>query len=175
MKEEATRLADFSPAALPPGLADRLLSAMQGVVAEEASYAEEERQLRRLSPAPLDAPRETRLLGAMHAAAKRLLHSGVSYVRRWAAAAAALVLLLGGGAALLLSNSAEADDSPGLASRSVIQAKVASSVQWRDSHTAVRHCDVTYEDAFVLDDGDNATITVRVPNRTTIVLEDEVI
>ncbi len=161
-----------APAALSPALSERLLAAMLEAAADPDSDDALEQRLRRLRPAPLGARYEQRLLLAIGRASGGKRRSG-SYVRRWAAAAA-LFVACASGATLFFSGSAEAA-SAGIASRSVVESKAGGAVQWQEGHTAVRHYEVLYEDSFVLDDGEESTITVRVPNRTQVLVEDEVI
>ncbi len=173
MNEEPDTRA-FSPAALRPELAARFLSAMQAASAEEAGD-ELEHRLRRLQPAPVGAARQQAWLGGMQrAASRRSVQRGWVHLYRWSAAAALFVLCTSGGV-LMMNSSAMATEPSGLACRSVMEAHKGGDVQWHDGQTALRSCEVLYEDSFVLDGDEGSTITVRVPVRTRVMIEEEVI
>ncbi len=173
--EQDMPLAMPAAAVLPEALTRRFLAAMQAASDECACGGEAERILRRLQPAPLTPAREKRLRTAMKGAAAPSSYSRVwRYVQRWGAAAAVFIIGVIG-VASFASGQAEARSASGIACRSVVESRVGGSVQWHEGQTAVRHCEVLYEDSFVLDDGEDSTITVRVPNRTRVLVEDEVI
>ena len=73
---------------------------------------------------------------------------------------------------LLPGNAVAEGDNQGLVSRNVIDARGTSRVEWRHGQAPVRHYEVVYEDAFVLD-ADDTTTVIRVPNRTDVEVEEE--
>lgn len=165
-----------TPAALPAELQARLLGAMQLAAAEERECREMEQLLRRLRPA--DVP--TRLAGKlgvqMYVEAQQSRGASLrrGYWRRGSAAAAAAVLLLmlGGGAFLVPGSAVAEDAEQGLVSRNVINSRSTDKVEWRRGEAPVRHYEVIYEDAFVLD-ADDTTTVIRVPNTTQVEVEEE--
>ncbi len=167
-----------SPSGLPPVLSERFLTAM--LAASQQPEAEDELvgRLRRLKPARLGARRESRLrrvLKTQQLQPERLLRYGWQHLCRWAGAAAVLALL---GTAVVLMMPAPAAASAevaGYAGRSIILSQAGDEVQWQDGQVPMRAYDVIYEDALIIEDEDNMSIEVRVPNRTTLLLEDEVI
>ena len=66
---------------------------------------------------------------------------------------------------------AEGNDQ-GLMRRNVINSRGIDKVEWRRGEAPVRHYEVTYEDAFVLD-ADDTTTVIRVPNTTEVEVEEE--
>ncbi len=174
MMNDEPHAASMPPAALRPELTERFLSAMQAASAAEAGD-ELERRLRRLRPAPVEAQREQAWLERMQVAAVRRSHGGAwSRLHRWGAAAALFVLCTSG-SVLIMNGSAQATVPSGLACRSVMESRAGETVEWHEGQTALRACDVLYEDSFVLDGEEDSTITVRVPVRTQVMIEDEVI
>lgn len=173
------RLTSACPAALPDALRTRLLGAMTEAAEEERRNRETEALLHRLSPAPLPPRVAGRAAVQMCLAAveERSHHRTADYSRklmwhRFAAAASLLLFALGGGSMLVLS-SASADTAQGLMSRSVLDTR-AESVEWQDG-APVRSYTVTYEDEFVMDADADMTVMVRVPSRTTVQVEEEIL
>lgn len=172
-------MAATRPAALPAALRERLLGAMTAAAEEERADRETEALLRRLSPAPL-SPRLSARLGVqmcLSAADVRSGHVTAGYQRRllWhRAAAAASVVLLGGIASLtLVTGNAAADTTQGLMSRCVLDS-CAQGVEWQNG-APVRNYVVTYEDEFVMDADDDMKVMVRVPNRTEVTVEEDIL
>ncbi len=164
----------MAPAALRSDLTGRFLSAMQHASAEEGED-ELELRLRRLRPAALGPVRSQEWLLSMQGALTCRYSRGAWYsLRRWGAAAALFVLCSAGGL-FMVNSSAWATVPSGLACRSVIDSRTGNAVHWQEGQTALRPCDVLYEDSFVLDGEENSTITVRVPVRTRVMIEEEVI
>ncbi len=163
------------PSPLRADLAERFLTAMQEASSAEGEE-ELERRLRRLRPAPVYAARHQAWSEGMRKAAayQRYRHSGRYRLHRWGAAAALFVLCASGGV-LMMNNRASATVVSGLVCRNIVETHTGDAVQWQDGHTALRSCDVLYEDSFVLDGEEDSTITVRVPVRTQVMIEDEVI
>ncbi len=175
MKDELPDTFPSSPAALRPELEARFLSAMREASAEECGD-ELERRLRRLRPAPVTAARERAWLQKMQAGVRRRLPIIGSWGRlyRWSAAAALFVLCTSG-SILMMNSSAMATVPAGLACRSLMESRTGDSVEWHEGQVALRSCDVLYEDSFILDGEEDSTITVRVPVRTQVLVEEEVI
>ncbi len=172
------KLNAVSPASLPPGLSGRFLTAMLAASRQPESEDELTRRLRRLKPARLGAQRESRLhrvLETRQLQPVHLLRYGWQHLCRWAGAAAVLALL--GTAAVLMipGNAAASVELSGYAGRSIIFSEAGDEVQWQDGQVPLRSYDVTYEDALIIEGEDNMSIEVRVPNRTTVMIEDEVI
>lgn len=173
------KLTAATPAALPDTLRARLLGAMTEAAEEERLNRETEDLLRRLSPAPLP-PRFTGRAGVrmcLAAADERSKHRTADYGRtlmwhRFAAAASLLLFAVGGAGVLTLSN-ASADTAQGLMSRSVLDTR-AESIEWQDG-APVRCYTVTYEDEFVMDADEDMTVMVRVPSRTKVQVEEEIL
>ncbi len=165
-----------TPAPLRPELAARFLSAMQAASAEEAGD-ELERCLRRLRPASVGDRRSSAWLERMRGAAvcRSSRHGGWAQFSRWSTAAALFVLCASGGVLMLNSSALATEPTGGLACRSVMEARTGGEVMWHEGQTALRSCDVLYEDSFVLDGDEGSTITVRVPVRTRVMIEEEVI
>lgn len=165
-----------TPAALPAELQARLLGAMQQASSEERECREMEQLLRRLRPADVPARLVGRLGVQMYVEAQQSRQSATrrrSY--RWrgsAAAAAALALMVGGGALLLPGSAVAEGDDQGLMSRNIINSRCTNKVEWRRGEAPVRHYEVIYEDAFVLDTDDTTTV-IRVPNTTEVEVEEE--
>ncbi len=164
-----------TPAALRPELAARFLSAMRAA-AEQEGEGELERRLRRLSPAPLAEAHEAAWLAHMQRAAapRRVSRRAWAVLYRWGSAAA-LVALCASGGFLMMNGSAAANEPAGLACRSLQEAHWGDTVQWSEGQGALRPCDVLYEDSFILDGDEGSTITVRVPVRTRVMVEEDVI
>lgn len=174
MEEISTDIATTKPAAMPAALQNRLLAAMQQAVDEEQDCREVEQMLRHLAPAPMPARLVGQLGVQMYVAAQQQKkpYARSSWKRGGVAAAAALVLCVTGGA-LLVPGRAEADsDTQGLVSRNIIDAQRTGRVDWRHGQPPVRHYEVIYEDAFVLD-ADDTTTVIRVPNKTEVEVEEE--
>ncbi len=167
----------MSPAALPPELGARFLEAMLAASHQDAD-AEMLARLRRLQPARLGARRQSRLARAMESdrpAPVHFLHHGRRYVCRWAGAAAVLALL-GSAVVFMMPGSAVAAATPsGYARRNIIESRTGNVVMWQDGQVPMRTSEVLYEDSLILEGEDNMSIEVRVPNRATVLIEDEVI
>ncbi len=162
------------PAPLRPELAERFLSAMQGAAAEQGGD-KLERHLRRLKPAPIGEGRQQVWFRAMSRGNNhRSYQTGWRSLYRWSAAAALFVLCTSG-SFLMMNGSASATMVSGLACRSVLESRAGDAVQWQEGQPALRSCEVLYEDSFVLDGEEESTITVRVPVRTQVMIEEEVI
>lgn len=175
ISEEDTRNS-VPPAALPAALRNRLLAAMQTTAEETAEDRELEQLLRnRFAPAPM-APRMQGRLGVqMYLQAVEERRKWYSFLlHRSGAVAAALVLCIGGTLAFY-GGTASAHSPQGLVNRSVLTSNGGEEVLWSQDGTPVRSYDVTYEDAFVLEDEDGMTVMVRVPNRRTVTVEEEVL
>lgn len=175
ISEEDTR-SSVAPAGIPDALRNRLLAAMQTAAEETAEDRGLEQMLRsRFSPAPM-APRMQGRLGVqMYLQAVEERRKWYSFLlHRTGAAAAALVLGVGCTLAFY-GGSASAHSPQGLVNRSVLSSCGGEEVLWSGDGTPVRTYDVTYEDAFVLEDEDGMTVMVRVPNRRTVTVEEEVL
>lgn len=178
MDTEQTNLDTLGAAPLPDALAGRFLAAMQAASAEETELRRTEAALRRLAPAEMPLHLMGQMGMGMYVAAAQARGgrstAGRPWLRRCAAAAAALVCCAAGG--LAFHGTAVADAAPqGLVSRSVILSRGGESVQWNADSTPVRSYEVTYEDTFVLDGDNGMTVTVRVPNRTTVTVPAEML
>lgn len=163
------------PAALPAALQERLLAAMQQASDEERECREVEQLLHRMQPAPMPAHLVGSLGVQMYVEAQqnRGLGRRRSYWWRGGAAAAAALVLCGTGLTLLLPGRAVAtDDTRGLVSRNIIDSRGTGRVEWRRGEAPVRHYEVIYEDAFVLDTDDTTTV-IRVPNKTEVLVEED--
>ncbi len=163
------------PAAMPAGLQNRLLAAMQEAAGEEKECRETELLLKRFQPAPLSM----RLAGHLSAAAgiasqqSRTQSRGYAGWQRGAVAAAAALLLFAAGGSLLMPGSAVAQgENQGLVSRNIIDSRSMGQVEWRRGEAPVRHYQVIYEDAFVLD-SDGTTTVIRVPNQAEVEVEED--
>lgn len=161
---------------MPEALQERLLTAMQQASQEEAECREMEQLLRRLKPAGMPA-RLVGLLGVqMFVESQQQRHGGRrrAYWRRGGAAAAAVLLFGVVGATLLVPRHAVAESAPqGLVSRNVIETQKTSRVEWRHGEAPVRHYEVVYEDSFVLEDDEDTTLIIQVPNRTEVEIEED--
>ncbi len=175
MMNDEPCISTTAPAALRPELTERFLFAMQQA-AEEQGGSELEGRLRRLRPAAIGMARQQSWACAMQAAAapRYSRRSVWSRFSRWSAAAA-LFILCTSGSLLVMNSSAQATVPAGLACRSLMETRAADEVQWQDGTRALRSCEVLYEDSFILDGEEGSTITVRVPVRTQLLLEEEVI
>lgn len=162
------------PAAMPAALQGRLLAAMQQAADEEHECREVEQLLRRLSPAPMPARLVGQLGVQMYVEAHQTTHRSRrrAYWGRGGAAAAALALCCTGLALLVPGNAVAESDNQGLVSRNVIDARSTGRVEWRHGEVPVRHYEVVYEDAFVLEAEDTTTV-IRVPNRTEVEVEED--
>lgn len=162
-----------TPAALPPELRNRLLAAMQQASDEEQECREMEQLLRRLKPAGMPVRLAGQLGVQMYVESQQNKQRRGYWWRGGAAAAAALVLCATG-VSLLMSGTAvaEADANQGLVSRNIIDARTNGRVEWRRGGAPVRHYEVIYEDAFVLDAEEGATV-IRVPNTTRVEVEED--
>lgn len=162
-----------TPAALPPGLQSRLLAAMQQASDEEQECREMEQLLRRMKPAAMPARLAGQLGVQMYVEAQQNKQRRGYWWRGGAAAAAALVLCATGVSLLMPGMAvAEADANQGLVSRNIIDARTSGRVEWRRGEAPVRHYEVIYEDAFVLDAEDGTTV-IRVPNTTRVEVEED--
>ncbi len=174
MKTSATDFdtADTHPASLPAALQERLLAAMQQASDEESGCREMEQLLRRMRPAALPARLTGRLGVQMYVEAQQKRRRR-SYWWRVGTAAAALVLCASGMTLLMPGTAvAEADANQGLVSRNIIDARSSNRVEWRRGEAPVRHYEVVYEDAFVLE-ADDTTTVIRVPNTTQVEIEED--
>ena len=162
------------PAAMPAALQSRLLAAMQQAADEEHECREVEQLLHRLSPAPMPARLVGQLGVQMYVEAQQTTHRSRrrAYWGRGGAAAAALALCCTGLALLVPGNAVAESDNQGLVSRNVIDARGTGRVEWRHGEVPVRHYEVVYEDAFVLEAEDTTTV-IRVPNRTEVEVEED--
>ena len=95
-----------------------------------------------------------------------------SYWWRGSAAAAAVALFVGGGVLMMPGSAVAEGNDQGLVSRNVIQSSRTNRVEWRHGEAPVRHYQVIYEDAFVLD-ADDTTTVIRVPNTTEVEVEED--
>lgn len=163
-----------APAPLPAALQSRLLRAMHQAADEEKECREMEHLLRRMRPAALPARLAGRLGVQMYVEAQQKKKGG--YRRYWlrggVAAAAALVLFAAGGALLVPGSAVAESENQGLVSRNIIESRSTSKVEWRRGEAPVRHYQVIYEDAFVLDD-EGTTTVIRVPNTTEVEVEED--
>ncbi len=163
----------LSPAALRPELSARFLAAMQAV--SEEGGDELEQCLHRLKPAPVGVVRhQTWLAGVQSVAVGKPCRSDWSRFGRWGAAAA-LFILCTSGSLFMVNSRASATVVSGLACRSLVESRTGNVVHWHEGQTALRTCEVLYEDSFVLDGDEESTITVRVPVRSHVMIEEEVI
>jgi hypothetical protein len=163
------------PAAMPAALQSRLLAAMQQAADEEQECREVEQLLRRLRPASMPARLVGQLGVQMYVEAQQSRGSARRRGYWWrggAAAAAALVLMLGSGALFMPGSAVAEGNDQGLMSRNVINSRGIDKVEWRRGEAPVRHYEVIYEDAFVLD-ADDTTTVIRVPNTTEVEVEEE--
>lgn len=171
--------AQVAAAPLPTGLRARLLDAMNDAAAEEEAHRRLEEQLRLLSPAKMPLRMEQRLCVRMclQAAEDRRHPLYRRWFNRWVAAAAALVLFASGGGLIFSGNAAADTMVRGLVSRNIIETRcLDNGVRWEADGVPTRSYEVVYEDAFVLESaGVDATIVVRVPNRTCVEVEEEVL
>ena len=164
-----------APAALPAELQSRLLGAMQQASAEERECREMEQLLRRLRPAEVPTRLAGKLGVQMYVEAQQSRGSARRRGYWWrggAAAAAALMLMLGSGALFMPGSAVAEGNDQGLMSRNVINSRGIDKVEWRRGEAPVRHYEVIYEDAFVLD-ADDTTTVIRVPNTTEVEVEEE--
>ena len=164
---------------MPSGLKTRLLEAMNAASAEETEIRKMEDKLRRLTPVPMPARLERNLNVSMclQAAEDRRRPFYRRWSNRWGAAAAALALCAAGGGLFFSGNAVADTPARGLVSRNIIEARcLDNGVRWEADGVPTRSYEVVYEDAFVLESaGDEATIVVRVPNRTCVEIEEEVL
>lgn len=174
-----TDLTNTAAAPLPAALRDRLLHAMTNAAAEERADRETEAMLRRLSPAPMPARVSARVGVRMclTAVEERRGHTVTAYNRklmwhRFAAAASVVFFGVASGLVLVTGN-ASADTTQGLMSRCVL-ASHAENVEWQNG-TPVRSYLVTYEDEFVMDADEDMTVMVRVPNRTEVQVNEDIL
>ncbi|MBR1981353.1 MAG: hypothetical protein IKA23_01215 [Akkermansia sp.] len=167
---DATRA---TPAALPAGLQNKLLAAMQQAADEEHEFRKVEQVLHRMRPAELSSRLVGRLGVQMYLTAQQKRHSG--HWRAWlrgGAAAAALALCVGSGALLLPGSAVAEGNDQGLVGRNVIDSRSTGKVVWRRGEAPVRHYQVIYEDSFVLEEDDTTTV-IRVPNTTEVEVEED--
>lgn len=162
------------PAPLPETLQSRLLTAMFQAAGEEKECREMEQLLRRMSPSALPARLAGRLGVQMYVEALQKRRGGYRrYLLKGGAAAAAALVLMAGVVSLLVPGSAVAkNESQGLVSRNIIESRSTNKVEWRRGEAPVRHYQVIYEDAFVLDSEDVTTV-IRVPNTTQVEVEED--
>ncbi len=163
-----------APVPLPDALRSRLLEAMHQAADEEKECREMEQLLRRMRPAALPARLAGHLGVQMYVEAQRKRQGGY---RRYllnggAAAAAALVLIAGVGSLLVPGSAVAKNENQGLVSRNIIESRSTDKVEWRRGEAPVRHYQVIYEDAFVLE-SDDVTTVIRVPNTTQVEVEED--
>lgn len=165
--------AGTTPVPLPPGLQSRLLTAMQLASDEECECREMEQLLRRFKPAAMPVRLAGQLGGQMYVEAQQNKQRR-GYWWRGGTAAAAALMLCATGISLFMPGMAvaEADANQGLVSRNIIDARTNGRVEWRRGEAPVRHYEVIYEDAFVLDAEDGTTV-IRVPNTTQVEVEED--
>lgn len=166
--------ATTTPAPLPEALQKRLLAAMNQAAGEEQVCREVEQMLRRFRPADLPVRLAGQLGVQMYVEAQQAKKPSCRryWLRGGAAAAAALVLFAAGGAMLVPGSAVAENENQGLVSRNIIESRSTGKVEWRRGEAPVRHYQVIYEDAFVLDAGDTTTV-IRVPNRTEVEVEED--
>lgn len=164
--------ATTTPTPLPADLQNRLLAAMQQAADEEQECRETEQLLRRLRPAAMPAHLVGHLGVQMYVEAQRNHSPRLRYWLRGGAAAALLALFAAGGALILPGNAVAEAENQGLVSRNVIESRGTHRVEWRRGEAPVRHYQVLYEDAFVLDEGETTTV-IRVPNTTEVEVEED--
>lgn len=161
-----------TPAELPEALQKRLLAAMQQASDEEQECRETEQLLRRLRPAEMPARLVGQLGVQMYVEARQSRSPRRRYWLQGSAAAAVLALFATGGMLMMPGSAVAENENQGLMSRNVIEAKDTRKVEWRRGEAPVRHYEVIYEDAFVLDAGDTTTV-IRVPNTTKVEVEED--
>lgn len=164
-----------TPAPLPEVLQSRLLAAMNQAADEERDCREMEQLLRRLRPSALPAGLAGRLGVQMYVESSRNERPARRsyWLRGSAAVAAALLVFAVSGVAFMLPGSAVAEnENQGLVSRNIIESRSTNRVEWRRGEAPVRHYQVIYEDAFVLDD-EGTTTVIRVPNTTEVEVEED--
>ncbi len=161
-----------APAPLQPALQNRLLKAMRQAADEEKECREVELLLRRLRPAALPARLTGRLGVQMYVESQQRRRGG--YRRYWlrGGVAAALLLFATGGALLVPGSAVAENENQGLVSRNIIESRSTGKVEWRRGEAPVRHYQVIYEDAFVLE-SDDVTTVIRVPNTTQVEVEED--
>lgn len=163
-----------APAALSEALQQRLLNAMQTAQKEEQEFRDLEEKLKTLSPAPMSPFAEGRMGVRMYLAAgeyRKQRASVPSYFSRQVAAVAALALCCMGGGFALYNGSAVADtESQGMVSRNVLETKLTEELKWDSDSAPVRCYEVLYEDSFTLEADDDMSVSVRVPNRTQVMI-----
>lgn len=167
----------LSPSALPAALRERLLSSMQQAAEDCRGEAQLEQLLRqKFSPAPMPPRMEGRLGVQMYLQAVEEHRKWYSFLlHRTGAAAAALVICVGATLAFYGSHAMAGAEGQGQVSRSVLDTYGDEDIRWEQNGVPVRRCDVLYEDTFVMEDEGGMTIMVRVPNRRTITIEEEVL
>ncbi len=179
MTDDTRWNASVLPAApLSAPLRARLQQAMRH--AQEGGQEEEEFEKKlsgQLAPAPLALPLRLRLAGRLKEATAPFRRESGSTRFRWkrAGAIAASVLLFAVGGALFFSESHREADVAAYTSRSVIETQGSATLQWQDGLIPVQRYEVTYEDSFVLPGDDDTTLVIRVPNRTTISVREDII
>lgn len=179
MTDDTRWNASVLPAApLSAPLRARLLQAMRHAQEEGQEEEEFEHMLSgRLAPAPPALPLRLRLAGRMKEASASFRRETRGARFRWkrVGAVAASVLLLAAGGALLFTESRREADVAAYTSRSVIETQGSPTLQWQDGLIPVQSYEVTYEDSFVLPGDDDTTLVIRVPNRTTISVREDII
>ncbi len=165
-----------TPAPLPEALRDRLLKAMlQAEEEEEKKCREMEQLLRRMRPAALPARLAGHLGVQMYVEAQQ--QQTMRHRRNWlcggaAAVAAALALVAVAGSLLVPGNAVAEDEQTSLKSRNVIEVRGLDKLEWRSGGVPVRHFQVIYEDAVLLESADGNTV-IQVPNTTQVEVEEE--
>lgn len=169
----ATKL---TPAPMPPDLHNRMRQAIQEAEISAKEDFEMECLLSQLQPAAVPVP----LLRACqtHMQQTRRITAHCPYTQRswWRTAAVACVVLvgiLGPGSSLL--GFLEKTEAQGLAHRSVLERTGGETIQWSADGAPMREYEVMYEDSFILSGEDDTTLVIRVPNKTTISVQGELI
>lgn len=169
-----TELQNMQAAGLPQALHERLLAAMEAATGEAADIRGTEKTLRRLRPAPVPLGMLGRLGVGMYVAAARRHLVRIAYNRWLTRAAAVLILGCMAGGVFMLGTATAVPEERAQVSRCLLNTHDNERVDWSADSTPSRSYDVTYEDAFVLDDGDTVYMA-RVPVTTTVTVPAEVL
>ncbi len=158
------------PAPLNPALKARLLDAMQSAAADASEFCREEELLLRLRPAAMDPGLQDRMGLRMYLAATEIRRAHMYARPYWHKVTVAAVLVMSCclGLGLTLRNDAVADTSQAITSRSVIETRRGDSIRWDADAVPLQSVEVTYEDTFVMDAGEDMKVMVTVPNRTQV-------
>lgn len=165
------------PASLPGELRTRLLAAMRRESCRTDDWSADERILRRLHPVPVPKSTAAAVRSDMYRETARCYRRRVAWAayRMLGGAAAVLLLCVAGWAMMNAGESPAVSSGVGLVARSVVDARVSDTVRWTEDDQPVLTCDVLYEDSFVMGDVGNSTIVVRVPNRTRVEMQEDMI